>query len=254
MDHHPYVAIGVTAGGDGLKRETATVVPVTVVPRIAAFQNVVLATRMERTVGLLLIAVLPIEDPLIDSFLIESLLIDSFLIESLRTDNLLIVGLPLIVAPPRALLQATVFQIVAQEILARVTAGLPLIVAPQSIGSQIALQIAPPGIGPYRIVPPQTGSTTVAPLKALSQINAFPNVVLKIRAQRIAVRLLIAALQIAPTEIVERVLRSVMVREVAAVKAFQHAWTTNPVVSPVLMPLRLLPMICSGGVMPLRLL
>jgi hypothetical protein len=244
MDHHPYVAIGVTAGGDGLKRETATVVPVTVVPRIAAFQNVVLATRMERTVGLLLIAVLPIEDPRIDSFLIESL----------RTDNLLIVGLPLIVAPPRALLQATVFQIVAQELLARVTAGLPLIVAPQSIGSQIALQIAPPGIGPYRIVPPQTGSTTVAPLKALSQINAFPNVVLKIRAQRIAVRLLIAALQIAPTEIVERVLRSVMVREVAAVKAFQHAWTTNPVVSPVLMPLRLLPMICSGGVMPLRLL
>jgi hypothetical protein len=103
MDHHPYVAIGVTAGGDGLKRETATVVPVTVVPRIAAFQNVVLATRMERTVGLLLIAVLPIEDPRIDSFLIESL----------RTDNLLIVGLPLIVAPPRALLQATVFQIVA---------------------------------------------------------------------------------------------------------------------------------------------
>jgi hypothetical protein len=244
MDHHPYVAIGVTAGGDGLKRETATVVPVTVVPRIAAFQNVVLATRMERTVGLLLIAVLPIEDPRIDSFLIESL----------QTDNLLIVGLPLIVAPPRALLQATVFQIVAQEILARVTAGLPLIVAPQSIGSQIDLQIAPPGIGPYRIVPPQTGSTTVAPLKALSQINAFPNVVLKIRAQRIAGRLLIAALQIAPTEIVERVLRSVMVREVAAVKAFQHAWTTNPVVSPVLMPLRLLPMICSGGVMPLRLL
>jgi hypothetical protein len=244
MDHHPYVAIGLTAGGDGLKRKTATVVPVTVVPRIAAFQNVVLATRMERTVGLLLIAVLPIEDPRIDSFLIESL----------RTDNLLIVGLPLIVAPPRALLQATVFQIVAQEILARVTAGLPLIVAPQSIGSQIDLQIAPPGIGPYRIVPPQTGSTTVAPLKALSQINAFPNVVLKIRAQRIAGRLLIAALQIAPTEIVERVLRSVMVREVAAVKAFQHAWTTNPVVSPVLMPLRLLPMICSGGVMPLRLL
>jgi hypothetical protein len=244
MDHHPYVAIGVTAGGDGLKRETATMVPVTVVPRIAAFQNVVLATRMERTVGLLLIAVLPIEDPRIDSFLIESL----------QTDNLLIVGLPLIVAPPRALLQATVFQIVAQEILARVTAGLPLIVAPQSIGSQIALQIAPPGIGPYRIVPPQTGSTTVALLKALSQINAFPNVVLRIRAQRIAGRLLIAALQIAPTEIVERVLRSVMVREVAAVKAFQHAWTTNPVVSPVLMPLRLLPMICSGGVMPLRLL
>jgi hypothetical protein len=95
---------------------------------------------------------------------------------------------------------------------------------------------------------------TVVPLKALSQINVFPNVVLKIRAQRIAGRLLIAALQIAPTEIVERVLRSVMVREVAAVKAFQHAWTTNPVVSPVLMPLRLLPMICSGGVMPLRLL
>jgi hypothetical protein len=239
MDHRRCGAIVMTAGEDALKTETATVAPVTVVPRIGAFPNGVQVMPMERTVGLLLTAAPPIEDPRIDSFLIGSLRIGSLRIDILRTDNRLIVGPPLIVA---------------QEIRVRATAGLPLIVAPQSIGSQIDLQIAPPGIGPYRIVPPQTGSTTVAPLKALSQINAFPNVVLKIRAQRIAGRLLIAALQIAPTEIVERVLRSVMVREVAAVKAFQHAWTTNPVVSPVLMPLRLLPMICSGGVMPLRLL
>jgi hypothetical protein len=95
---------------------------------------------------------------------------------------------------------------------------------------------------------------TVVPLKALSQINVFPNVVLKIRVQRIAGRLLIAALLIAPTETVEHVLRSVVVRAEAAVKAFQHVWTTNPVVSPVLMRRRLLPMICFGGVMPLRLL
>ena len=94
---------------------------------------------------------------------------------------------------------------------------------------------------------------TVAPLKA-SQINVFPNVVLKIRAQRIAVPLLIAALLIALTESVERLLLSVVVMAAAAVKAFQHAWTTNPVVSPVLMRRRLLPMICFGGVMPLRLL
>jgi hypothetical protein len=93
---------------------------------------------------------------------------------------------------------------------------------------------------------------TVAPLKALFQINVFLNVVLKIRAQRIAGRLLIAALLIAPTETVERVLRIVVVRAAAAVKAFQHAWTTNPVVSPVLTPRRLLPMIFFGGVMSLR--
>ena len=93
---------------------------------------------------------------------------------------------------------------------------------------------------------------TVAPLKALFQINVFLNVVLKIRAQRIAGRLLIAAPLIAPTETVERVLRIVVVRAAAAEKAFQRAWTTNPVVSPVLMQQNLWPMICSGGVMPLR--
>ena len=113
------------------------------VPRIAAFQNVVLGTRMERTAGLLLIAALPIENPRIDSFLIESLRIDT-----LRIDNRLIDGPPLTVALPRAVLQATVFPIVAQEIRARVTAGLPLIVAPQSTGPQIASQIVPLEIGP----------------------------------------------------------------------------------------------------------
>jgi hypothetical protein len=147
MDHHPYVAIVMTAGGGVLKREIANELPVTDVPRIAAFQNVVLGTRMERTAGLLLIAALPIENPRIDSFLIESLRIDT-----LRIDNRLIDGPPLTVALPRAVLQATVFPIVAQEIRARVTAGLPLIVAPQSTGpqiaSQIASQIVPLEIGP----------------------------------------------------------------------------------------------------------
>ena len=147
MDHHPYVAIVMTAGGGVLKREIANEVPVTDVPRIAAFQNVVLGTRMERTAGLLLIAALPIENPRIDSFLIESLRIDT-----LRIDNRLIDGPPLTVALPRAVLQATVFPIVAQEIRARVTAGLPLIVAPQltgpQIASQIASQIVPLEIGP----------------------------------------------------------------------------------------------------------
>jgi hypothetical protein len=147
MDHHPYVAIVMTAGGVVLKREIANELPVTDVPRIAAFQNVVLGTRMERTAGLLLIAALPIENPRIDSFLIESLRIDT-----LRIDNRLIDGPPLTVALPRAVLQATVFPIVAQEIRARVTAGLPLIVAPQSTGpqiaSQIASQIVPLEIGP----------------------------------------------------------------------------------------------------------
>jgi hypothetical protein len=143
MDHHPYVAIVMTAGGGVLKREIANELPVTDVPRIAAFQNVVLGTRMERTAGLLLIAALPIENPRIDSFLIESLRIDT-----LRIDNRLIDGPPLTVALPRAVLQATVFPIVAQEIRARVTAGLPLIVAPQSTGPQIASQIVPLEIGP----------------------------------------------------------------------------------------------------------
>jgi hypothetical protein len=143
MDHHPYVAIVMTAGGVVLKREIANELPVTDVPRIAAFQNVVLGTLMERTAGLLLIAALPIENPRIDSFLIESLRIDT-----LRIDNRLIDGPPLTVALPRAVLQATVFPIVAQEIRARVTAGLPLIVAPLSTGPQIASQIVPLEIGP----------------------------------------------------------------------------------------------------------
>lgn len=148
MDHHPYVAIVMTAGGGVLKREIANELPVTDVPRIAAFQNVVLGTRMERTAGLLLIAALPIENPRIDSFLIESLRIDTLRIDILRIDNRLIDGPPLTVALPRAVLQATVFPIVAQEIRARVTAGLPLIVAPQSTGPQIASQIVPLEIGP----------------------------------------------------------------------------------------------------------
>ena len=122
-----------TAGGDVLKTETANELPVTDVPRIAAFQNVVLGTRMERTAGLLLIAALPIENPRIDSFLIESLRIDT-----LRIDNRLIDGPPLTVALLRAVLQATGFPIVVQEIRVRATAGLPLIVAPQSTGLQIA--------------------------------------------------------------------------------------------------------------------
>ena len=143
MDHHPYVAIEMTAGGDVLKREIANEDQVTVVPRIAAFQNVVLGTRMERTAGLLLIAALPIENPRIDSFLIESLRIDT-----LRIDNRLIDGPPLTVALLRAVLQATVFQIVAQKIWARVTAARPSIDALQLIGPQIATQIVPLGIGP----------------------------------------------------------------------------------------------------------
>jgi hypothetical protein len=143
MDHHPFGAIVMTAGEGVLKREKATEVPVTAAPQIGAFQNVVLAMRMERTVGLLLIAALPIEDPRI-----ESLRIDTLRTDTLRTDNLLIAGPPLIVAPLRAVLQATVFQIVAQEIWARVTAARPSIDAPQLIGRQIATQIVPLGIGP----------------------------------------------------------------------------------------------------------
>jgi hypothetical protein len=133
MDHRPCGAIGMTAGEDVLKTETATAAPATVVPRIGAFPNGGQVMPMERTVGLLLTAALPIEDPRTDSFLIGSLRIDI-----LRTDNPLIVGPPLIVALPRAVLQATVLPIVVQEIRVRATAGLPLIVAPQSTGLQIA--------------------------------------------------------------------------------------------------------------------
>ena len=128
--------------------------------------------------------------------------------------------------------------IVAPEIRAQVTAGLPSIVGPQLIAPQI--------------VPPRTGSRKVVPLKALSQINVYPNVVLKIRVQRIVGHLLIAALLIVPTESDERVLRNVVVRAAAAAKSFQDTWMTNRAVSRVLMPQRLWPMICSGGVMPLR--
>jgi hypothetical protein len=133
MDHRPCGAIGMTAGEDVLKTETATAAPATVVPRIGAFPNGGQVMPMERTVGLLLTAALPIEDPRTDSFLIGSLRTDI-----LRTDNRLIVGPPLIVALPRAVLQATVLPIVVQEIRVRATAGLPLIVAPQSTGLQIA--------------------------------------------------------------------------------------------------------------------
>jgi hypothetical protein len=111
---------------------------VTVVLRIGAFPNGGQVMPMERTVGLLLTAALPIEDPRIDSFLIGSFLIGSLRTDILRTDNLLNVGPPLIVALPRAVLQATVLPIVAQEIRVRATAGLLLIVAPQSTGLQIA--------------------------------------------------------------------------------------------------------------------
>ena len=138
MDHRPCGAIGMTAGEDVLKTETATAAPATVVPRIGAFPNGGQVMPMERTVGLLLTAALLIEDPRIDSFLIGSLRIDILRTDILRTDNRLIVGPPLIVALPRAVLQATVLPIVAQEIRVRATAGLPLIVAPQSTGLQIA--------------------------------------------------------------------------------------------------------------------
>ena len=138
MDHRPCGAIGMTAGEDVLKTETATAAPATVVPRIGAFPNGGQVMPMERTVGLLLTAALPIEDPRIDSFLIGSLWIDILQTDILQTDNRLIVGPPLIVALPRAVLQATVLPIVAQEIRVRATAGLPLIVAPQSTGLQIA--------------------------------------------------------------------------------------------------------------------
>jgi hypothetical protein len=133
MDHHPSVAIGMTAGGDVLKTETASDVPVTVAPRIDAFQNVALATRMERTVGLLLIAARPIEALQIDSFPTESLLTDSLPIAVFQSVGLgirdpMIAGLPSSVAPLRGALQEIVFQSVALKIQAPVTAALPSIV------------------------------------------------------------------------------------------------------------------------------
>ena len=136
-----------TAGEDVLKTETATAAPATVVPRIGAFPNGGQVMPMERTVGLLLTAALPIEDPRIDSFLIGSLRIDILQTDILRTDNRLIVGPPLIIALPKAVPQATVSLIVAQGIRSAVTADLPLIVASQSIALQIARQIVPLGIG-----------------------------------------------------------------------------------------------------------
>ena len=138
MDHRPCGAIGMTAGEDVLKTETATAAPATVVPRIGAFPNGGQVMPMARTVGLRLTVALPLEDPRIDSSLSGSLRIDILQTDILRTDNRLIVGPPLIVALPRAVLQATVLPIVAQELRVRATAGLPLIVAPQSTGLQIA--------------------------------------------------------------------------------------------------------------------
>jgi hypothetical protein len=224
MDHHPSAAIVMTSGGDVLTTETATDVPVTAAPRIGAFQNVVLAIRMERTVGLLSIAAPPIADPPIADPWIADPRIDSLLSDVSQS------GVMGILVPTIAAL----LLIVAPEIRAQVTAGLPSIVDPQPIA------------------PPRTGSRKVVPLKALSQINVYPNVVLKIRAQRIVGHLLIAALLIVPTESDERVLRNVVVRAAAAAKSFQDTWMTNRAVSRVLMPQRLWPMICSGGVMPLR--
>ena len=119
-------------GEDVLKTDTATDGPVTVAPRIGAFQTVVLAIPRDRTVARLLIAALQIEDPLIEDSRIESQLMDA--------SQSVVMGIqgPVI---------AVRLSIVAPEMWARVTVGLPLIVAPQAIVSQIAPQIAPP-IGP----------------------------------------------------------------------------------------------------------
>jgi|UPI0002EC0848 hypothetical protein len=125
MDHHPSVAIEMTAGGDVLKTEAATDVPVTVARRIGASQNVVLATPMERIVDRLLIAAPPIEDPRTDSFPTESPPSESLLTDSLLTD-----GLPI-----------AVFQSVALKIQAPVTAALP------SIAPLIVPPIVQAGIG-----------------------------------------------------------------------------------------------------------
>ena len=120
------------AGEDVLKTDTATDGPVTVAPRIGAFQTVVLAIPRDRTVARLLIAALQIEDPRIEDPRIESQLLDA--------SQSVVMGIqgPVIAVRP---------SIVAPEMWARVTVGLPLIVAPQAIVSQIAPQIAPP-IGP----------------------------------------------------------------------------------------------------------
>lgn len=146
MDHHPSVAIEMTAGGDVLKTEAATDVPVTVARRIGASQNVVLATPMERIVDRLLIAAPPIEDPRTDSFPTESLPTASLPTDSLPTDSLpiavfqsgglgirdpMIAGLPSIVARLS----------VALKIQAPVTAALP------SIAPLIVPPIVPAGIG-----------------------------------------------------------------------------------------------------------
>lgn len=151
MDHHPSVAIEMTAGGDVLKTEAATDVPVTVARRIGASQNVVLATPMERIVDRLLIAAPPIEDPRTDSFPTESLPTDSFPIAVFQSVGLgirdpMIAGLPSIVARLRVArlkgaLQEIVFQSVALKIQAPVTAALP------SIAPLIIPPIVPAGIG-----------------------------------------------------------------------------------------------------------
>lgn len=91
-----------TAGGDVLKTEAATDVPVTVARRIGASQNVVLATPMERIVDRLLIAAPPIEDPRTDSFPTDGLPTDSLPIAVFQSVGLgirdpLIAGLPPIV-------------------------------------------------------------------------------------------------------------------------------------------------------------
>lgn len=151
MDHHPSVAIEMTAGGDVLKTEAATDVPVTVARRIGASQNVVLATPMERIVDRLLIAAPPIEDPRTDSFPTASLPTDSLPIAVFQSGGLgirdpMIAGLPSIVArlrvaPLRVALQETVFQSVALKIQAPVTAALP------SIAPLIVPPIVPAEIG-----------------------------------------------------------------------------------------------------------
>ena len=125
------------AGEDVLKTDTATDGPVTVAPRIGAFQTVVLAIPRDRTVARLLIAALQIEDPLIEDPRIEDPPIESQLMDASQSVVMGIQG-PVIAVRP---------SIVAPEMWARVTVGLPLIVAPQAIVSQIAPQIAPP-IGP----------------------------------------------------------------------------------------------------------
>ena len=232
MDRHPSAAIAMTAGGDVLTTETATDVPVTAAPRIGAFQNGVLVIHMERTVDRLLIAARLTADPRTDHFRIDSRLIGVFQSVDMGIRVPTIAGPPLVVPLRRTVLQATVFQNIAPEILARLTVGLPSTVAPPSIA-------------------PQTGLPTVAPLKVHSPIGVFLNDVLKVRAQRIVAHLLIAGPLIAPMESVERVLRNVVVRAAAVAKGFlPNVWTTNLVVSRVLMPRRLLPMTCSGGAMP----